>query len=106
MRSNQKVLLLLLVIVLIIAAGCSSGEVDNAEEPDNGNQGDMDQAKAEDIALAHANVDRVAVTSLTTKLDNYGGTEVYEIKFVYNDREYEYKIHAQTGEIVEAESDN
>lgn len=39
------------------------------------------------------------------KLENDDGRTVYEIEFYYNTTEYEYKINASTGEILEFDSD-
>ena len=130
--SRYKSLLILVLVVLFSFAGCSSDDADSASQPDSStpsaaesnddsstqqavqepestddsNQGNIDQARAEEIALAHAKLDRSAVSSLNSKLDNNNGIMVFEVKFLYNGKEYEYKIHAQTGEIVEAENED
>ena len=129
-RIKHIPLMILLLLALFSLAGCSSGVVNDdnslngstptAVEPDDSspqttqetatttgdNQGDVDQTRAEEIALTHAKLDRTAVASMNSKLDDYNGITVYEVKFIYSGKEYEYKIHAQTGEILEAENDD
>lgn len=70
---------------------------------DTGSYIGVDRAKA--IALEHAGFSEGEVRFSKVKLENDDGYTVYEVEF-YKDRvEYEYKIHAATGEIMEYDMD-
>lgn len=59
------------------------------------------EKEAERIALAHANApESDVVFTEPTELDTEKGIMVYEVEFIFEGFEYEYEIHAQTGEIL------
>ena len=64
----------------------------------------VDEAK--NIALTHANLTEDNVQFLRTKEEYDDGILVYEIDFNYNTYEYDYKINANTGEIVSYDKDS
>jgi hybrid signal transduction histidine kinase E len=64
----------------------------------------VDEAK--NIALTHANLTEDNVQFLRTKQEYDDGILVYEIDFNYNTYEYDYKINANTGEIVSYDKDS
>ena len=67
-------------------------------------QGDHITAKrAQEIALEHANLTASEVVMEKIELDYDDGIYVYEVEFVSGGYEYEYKIDAKTGEILESE---
>ncbi len=57
-------------------------------------------------AFAEAGVTEDAVTKLKIKMDCDHRTMVYEVEFTVDGIEYEYEIHAQTGEILDFEIDD
>ncbi len=61
------------------------------------------QEKAEEIALAHAGLNRSAVRKLETELEHKQNRTIYEIEFEHENRKYEYEIEAATGLILEVE---
>lgn len=61
----------------------------------------LDEAK--EIALSHASLKASDVIFTKSKLDKDDGVYVYEIEFKYNKMEYEYKIDAKTGKVIEVE---
>ncbi len=63
------------------------------------------EAKAEAIALAHAQVSKSEVRGSKVKLDSHRGKATYEVEFDTASMEYEYEIDAVTGEILEYEAD-
>lgn len=63
----------------------------------------VDQAKA--IAVAQAGLGVGDVTFLKAKLDHDDGMMVYEIEFYYNAVEYECKINAANGAVLEFDYD-
>ena len=69
-------------------------------------QGDHITAKrAQEIALEYANLAASDVVMEKIELDYDDGIYVYEVEFVSGGYEYEYKIDAKTGEILESEKE-
>ena len=66
----------------------------------NTSTGAVDEAKAQEIALAHAGVNAADATITKSKLDYDDGRQVYEIEWYANGAKYDYEIDAATGEIV------
>ena len=66
----------------------------------NTSTGAVDEAKAQEIALAHAGVKAADATITKSKLDYDDGRQVYEIEWYANGAKYDYEIDAATGEIV------
>ncbi|MDE5991764.1 MAG: PepSY domain-containing protein [Oscillospiraceae bacterium] len=64
----------------------------------------LDEAK--DIALKHAGFTSSQVKFTKAQLDYDNGVAEYEIEFRVNGHEYEYKINAETGKIIEYEIDD
>lgn len=61
--------------------------------------------KAKEIALTHAGVSENGLRKFEIKQDTKKGIVVYEIDFKHGIMEYEYKINAITGDIIDWESD-
>ena len=61
---------------------------------------------AKEIAFKHAGVAADAVSQLKVEFDSEDGVMTYEIDFYSNHMEYEYDIHAKTGQIVKFEREN
>ena len=57
------------------------------------------------IALLHAGLTENAVTRLHTEFDYDDGRPEYEVDFHYSGYEYDYEIHAETGEIISWDKD-
>lgn len=66
----------------------------------NTSTGAVDEAKAQEIALAHAGVSAADATITKSKLDYDDGRQVYEIEWYANGAKYDYEIAVATGEIV------
>lgn len=64
----------------------------------------VDEAK--NIALTHANLTEDTVSLLRTEQEYDDGVLVYEIDFTHGDYEYDYKINANTGEIISFDRDS
>ena len=61
--------------------------------------------KAKSIALANAGLTAASVTGLISELDSDDGAAVYEVEFIYGGYEYEYKIDAKSGAIIESDKE-
>ena len=67
--------------------------------------GDIGAQAAKDAALRHAGLSESQVTRLKCEKDRDDGRTVYEVEFDSNGWEYEYKIDAATGAVLEHERD-
>lgn len=63
------------------------------------------KAKAKEIALAHAGISASKATFVEAKLEEDDGVQVYEIEFYSGSTEYDYEIHAKTGDILDWDKD-
>lgn len=61
--------------------------------------------KVQKIALEDAGFTYDQVIRLHTNMEQEDGVTVYEVHFIQGQYEYEYTIHAQTGEILDVEKD-
>ena len=59
--------------------------------------------KAQEIALAQADVNAADAVFDDKEFDHDDGTPVFELEFYANGVEYEYDIHAVTGKVIKAE---
>ena len=62
--------------------------------------------KAQQIALNDAGLTSSQVSSLKTELEQEDSGWEYKVEFKYGQKEYEYKINATTGAIIERHIDN
>lgn len=96
--------LLIALFSLSLMTGCAPGNLE--AQPTKTNEAaqnpvaDLTAQEAEAIATAHAQVEPTQVTRLHTELDYDNGVYKYEIEFVSDGTEYEYKVNAKTGEIL------
>ena len=66
---------------------------------------DIGYAKAKSIALNHAGVNESTVYDMEVEPDYEYGVPVYEVSFKSDGMEYDYDIHAATGEIIKHEAE-
>ena len=66
----------------------------------NTSTGAVTEAKAQEIALAHAGIKAADATITESKLDYDDGRQIYEIEWYANGAKYDYEIAVATGEIV------
>lgn len=71
----------------------------DAQTPSSGSIITEEEAKGE--ALGDAGLTEVEVTFTECKLETDDGVQVYEIEFVSGSTEYDYKIDAATGTVLE-----
>lgn len=62
--------------------------------------GAVDEARAQEIALAHAGIKAADATITKSKLDYDDGRQVYELEWYANGAKYDYEIAVATGKIV------
>lgn len=66
-------------------------------------EGYIGQEQAVIIALAHAGVDQAQTQEISCEMDLDDGLMIYEVEFLSGAYEYEYKLDAINGEVVEWE---
>ena len=66
----------------------------------------LTQADAEAIALEHAGAAADQVKFLHSEYEIDDRTPQYDVEFYWNNTEYNYEIHAETGKILSFERDN
>ena len=66
----------------------------------------ISEEKAQEIALKHAGLKADQVTGIRVSYDVDDGVPEYEVEFRYDGWEYEYEIHAETGEIRSYDRDD
>lgn len=90
---TKRLLALLLVVLLCLSlcAGCNNKYIG--------------KNKAKEIALADAGVAAGDIRDYGCGFDKEHGIAIYEIDFEVGFDDYEYKIDAQTGEILKSEVD-
>lgn len=64
--------------------------------------GEIDEARAKEIALAHAGVPETEADITKLKLDYEDGRQVYEIEWYANGAKYDYEIEVATGEVIKS----
>lgn len=62
--------------------------------------------EAQKIALKHAELTADQVTALHTEYEIEHGTPVYDVEFRHGNWEYDYEVHADTGEILAFSKDD
>ena len=69
----------------------------------NTSTGAVDEAKAKEIALAHAGIKAADATFTKSKLDYDDGRQVYEIEWYAGGAKYDYELDASTGAILQSD---
>ena len=131
---SSLISLVLLVLVIALAAGCSSlyqaeqaadqieeqmeqkadqveEQLENAAKPPvspavTQNAAALTQTEAEEIALLQAGFKADQVTGLHSEFDVDDGVPEYEVEFFRDGWEYDYTIHADTGEVLSYDISN
>lgn len=72
-------------------------------QPEDNNPQKISEQEALEVALSHAGVKESDLTSKRIKMEWEDGTEVYDIEFHTNGKEYDYEIRASDGSILESD---
>ena len=84
----------------------NSNANDSTNNGNNATTASITVEEAKNIALTNANLTEDAVQFLRTEQEYDDGVLVYEIDFTSGDYEYDYKINANTGEVVSYDRDS
>ena len=104
MDKQQKIItiIVMLLVCAILLAGCGANSPGGSG---NENRSYITREEAQNIALREAGVSTEDAVFENKEFDLDDGSPVYELEFRANGVEYEYDIHAETGEILRAEQD-
>jgi len=91
--------------ILKVEQDIESGQVTSEGNSDNANAERISLDEAKQIAFDHAGVNGDKARFDDEDLDEDDGVLYYELEFDAGDVEYEYDIHAKTGEILEFDHD-
>jgi len=90
----KKIIALIIVCVLAVSfTGCLSKDL-------------IGENAAKQKALSHAGASEENVKFSRVELDGDMGRTVYEVEFYSGNMEYDYKIDAKTGDVIEYEADS
>ena len=84
----------------------NSNANDSTNNGNNATTASITVEEAKNIALTNANLTEDAVQFLRTEQEYDDGVLVYEIDFTSGDYEYDYKINANTGDVVSYDRDS
>lgn len=130
-RNDEKRYVLFLLVVLLLTGCGRKQEMTDANKIDSAQEGQlnepvnreetitketgapsMDPADmltpegASEVALNHAHVPKEDAVGLHAQLEIDDGIPQYEVEFRDGHIQYEYHIHAETGEVLEFERDD
>ena len=120
MKTRLLSLLVATMLAVPIMTGCQAArkvqsagntvkqpvETTTATVPGKHTNTQLSLEEAQNIALNHAGVTADRVTALHTEFEVEHGIPQYDVEFHYEGWEYDYEIHADTGEILSYSKDN
>lgn len=92
MKKRYILTALISATLLGLAAGCGSGK-------------DIGEAEAKKVALENAGVQESDTTRIRVSKDRDDGMTIYDVQFDVNEKEYDYEINAENGEILSSDVD-
>ena len=90
-----------LLVIAVMMAVCIVYAVNSNGPAENSAIG---AENAQNFAFADAGVDPASAQAIQVKFERHQGEFVYEVEFIAGDTEYEYKINASDGAVVQKES--
>lgn len=83
----------------------AGGDTDNLNVTQSGTEGAITEEQAKAKALSHAGLKESDVNFVKCKLDFDDGIRIYEVEFYSDNKEYDYEINAETGDIIKYDYD-
>lgn len=100
MKTRSKIgLLIALSLLAGMFFGCTAGG-DRSQAGAATTSDRLTKEEAENAALAHAGLSRDQVRFSRTEYELDDGRPEYEIEFHFENTEYDYTVHADTGQIL------
>lgn len=100
---KHKIPVIIIAAILLAAAGFAAGMLAKTTLAKDGDY--IGAEKARTIALESVGVSPEKAIFTKTEIDKDDGTPAYEIEFYTGVNEYEFEIHALTGEVLEKKSE-
>ena len=102
---KKKLITLSLICMSIFLVACNNKTKTNPDQTTN-NKDIISLEKAKEIAINNAGIPNNNVSMLKEEYTTEDGVNKYDIEFFTNDnKEYDYEINANTGEIISFEQD-
>lgn len=95
-----------MILVVCIATGCQVADATTTTASGTHTNLTLTLEEAQGIALKHAGFTADQVTALRTEYEIEHGTPQYDVEFRHGFWEYDYKIHADTGEVLSFSKDD
>lgn len=73
---------------------------DISDKPSDNNSTSITKDEAAAIALHDADINPVSIYNMRSHLDNYYGTDIYDVRFDTEDKQYNYNINKKNGDIL------
>lgn len=108
MKKPLFAVLLIALLSITLLAGCAGSAQTPTEPPATLSPTELKRITAEEaetIALKHAGVSPEKVSRIRTEFDYDDGRPEYDIEFYADGWEYDYEIHAETGDILRSEAE-
>lgn len=112
MKKRLFLLVLAATLGAVILSGCRANSAATAVQQgvnsalQNATTPALSAEEAQSIALEHAGFTADQVTALRTEYELDRGTYRYDVEFRHGNWEYDYEIHADTGEILSFTKDD
>ncbi len=112
-----RIFALLFAVVLPVLSGCSlytaavqqdtiEPRIETPTMAPVAPEGALTEEEAVAIALERADLAADQISGLRVRYEVDDGVPEYEIEFRYNRQEYDYTIHAETGEVLSSSQDD
>lgn len=91
------------LLVILVTAGVCIGIVYAGSTNSAAENSSIGNESAQNFAFADAGVDPASAQAVKVKFERFQGEFVYEVEFIAENTEYEYKINAADGSVVKKE---
>ena len=91
------------LLVILVTTGVCIGIVYAGSTNSAAENSSIGNENAQNFAFADAGVDPASVQAVKVKFERFQGEFVYEVEFISENTEYEYKINAADGSVVKKE---
>ena len=104
MKTKIQIIMLLLAVILV---GCSrQGATNGGIPPQISSEKFISEEEAIDISLQHEGFSFDQITAFMVQFEYDNGQPEYDVQIRKDRQDYEYEIHAVTGQILSREIDD
>ncbi len=106
MKTRLFHLFLVMILLVCTATGCQVADATTTTASEAHTNPALSLEEAQSIALKHAGFAADQVTALHTEYEIEHGIPQYDVEFRHGFWEYDYKIHADTEEVLSFSKDD